>query len=179
MSLLDDLFALFGYVPAARYEAARRRLEDAVETHTFNRGLYERTVVDLSAARLRISDLQSEVLRLQADLDAAPSWDQIDAPTGATRTDLPGDAPEGSIEAWLLPDGGLVITGVPRPEEHEGLEHDCDVMGCGLHHVLQRRPPDLRPRVAELEAQLAQLRAELEDDPTPDTAEEPAEGGAG
>lgn len=71
MSLLDDLFALFGYVPAARYEAARRRLESAVETHNFNRKLYERTVFDLADARERIATLQAYVAALEAEFEEA------------------------------------------------------------------------------------------------------------
>ena len=71
MSLLDSLFALIGYVPAARYEAARRRLEDAVETHNFNRDLYERTVFDLAEARAQIAALEADCGRRAAKRRAA------------------------------------------------------------------------------------------------------------
>lgn len=80
MSLLDDLFALLGYVPAARYEAARRRLENAVETHTFNRSLYERTVFDLAEARMRIVTLEGELDELRAELADDPTVDTAEEP---------------------------------------------------------------------------------------------------
>lgn len=40
-------------------------------------------------------------------------------------------------EAWLSPDGELVILGKPAPSEDE-LAHNCDAMGCGMSHVLWR-----------------------------------------
>ncbi len=40
-------------------------------------------------------------------------------------------------EAWLSPDGQIVITGKPAPSEDE-LAHNCDAMGCGMSHVLFR-----------------------------------------
>jgi len=51
---------------------------------------------------------------------------------------IPDNPPKGTTAAWADSTGRMTLTGLPTD-----VMHNCDAMGCGFLHVLERRPHSL------------------------------------
>jgi hypothetical protein len=106
---------------------------------------------DLADAESELSTLRARVAELEAKL-AAAQQDSAKIRRVAIR-DLQRDhldrAPEGTLLCYWTPSSRtVVVTGAPA-----GDEHNCDAMGCGQEHVVERID------IGALETRLAALEA--------------------